>query len=188
MGKRVDTSLIDWKTIQDAHDNGLNFSEIVFEFSVSAFILRRAVREGLFRRNASIVHLTDERRKLLSDRMKSMRKSGIGNLTHRKSIPCEHLKAILRKKGLEFEEEFMPLKTRLFRVDIAFPSLKLGIEVNGNQHYEAGNLKKYYQERHDLITSSGWKLIEMHYSLCYSTEYIDGLIIQWKDASVLTRS
>lgn len=30
----------------------------------------------------------------------------------------------------------MPLDDRSFSLDIAFPEKKIGIEVNGNQHYE----------------------------------------------------
>ena len=48
-------------------------------------------------------------------------------------------------------------------IDIAFPDIKLGIEINGNQHYNSdGTLKDYYQERHNLIEEAGWKLLEVH--------------------------
>ena len=39
-----------------------------------------------------------------------------------------------------------------------------------------GNLKKYYQERHDYISSLGWKIIEIHYSLSYNHELILDII------------
>lgn len=89
------------------------------------------------------------------------------------SIPCEKLKEKLRELGLSFQEEFSPLDDRFFSIDIAFPDSKLGVEVNGEQHYNRdGTLKKYYQERHELITSAGWTLLELHYSMCYSNEAI----------------
>ena len=80
------------------------------------------------------------------------------------SEPCEFLKKKLREAGLDFVEEYQPLKKRFFAIDISFPDKKLGIEVNGNQHYNSDKtLKKYYQDRHDLIVESGWTLIEIPY-------------------------
>lgn len=89
------------------------------------------------------------------------------------SEPCQNLKDALKESGLEFVAEFTPLSDRFFAIDIAFPAIKIGLEVNGEQHYNRdGSLKKYYQERHDLIETAGWKLYEIHYSNCYSTEKI----------------
>ena len=90
-----------------------------------------------------------------------------------KSVPCEKLKEILTGQGINFCEEFMPLPNRSFSIDIAFPHIKLGIEVNGNQHYnQDGALAPYYQERHDLITASGWTLLEIPYNKVYNNDFI----------------
>lgn len=89
------------------------------------------------------------------------------------SVPCENVKNYLRQNGIDFVEELSPLSDRLFSIDIAFPHLMIGIEVNGNQHYNSdGSLKAYYQERHDLIEQAGWRLIEVHYTECFSNEQI----------------
>ena len=93
------------------------------------------------------------------------------------SEPCQKLKDALTRSGLEFFAEFNPLQDRFYAVDIAFPAIKVGIEVNGEQHYNRdGSLKTYYQVRHDLIEASGWKLYEIHYSLCYNEEKIKSII------------
>lgn len=90
------------------------------------------------------------------------------------SVPCEYLKNILRKNNIVFKEEFQPLlPERFFSIDIIIPDLKIGIEVNGNQHYNKNKtLKLYYQNRHDLIEKSGWKIIELHYSEVYKDDII----------------
>jgi very-short-patch-repair endonuclease len=94
-----------------------------------------------------------------------------------KSIPCEELKRRLRELGLEFKEEYEPLLERHFSVDIAFPAIKLAVEVNGEQHYNRdGTLRKYYKERHDLIVKAGWCVIELHYTRCYSQEVIEEIV------------
>lgn len=90
------------------------------------------------------------------------------------SEPCEFLKERLRENGFKFEEEYQPLKGRFFSLDIAFPKTKIGIEINGNQHYKKdGSLKKYYEDRHNIIEKSGWKLIEFHYLDAYRKDIIE---------------
>ncbi len=90
------------------------------------------------------------------------------------SVPCEHFKAFLKENQIDFVEEFYPLEDRFFRIDVSFPEHKLGIEINGSQHYEDGGkkLKKYYQERHDLIKSSGWNLIEIYHKNVWKEEIL----------------
>lgn len=95
------------------------------------------------------------------------------------SIPCEFFKKALRNNGCIFEEEYKPLKNRNFSIDVMFPNLKLGFEINGNQHYDDHEkciLSQYYQERHDLIEANGIKLIEIHYANVYHDGFIEDLI------------
>lgn len=87
-----------------------------------------------------------------------------------KSEPCEKAKEFLRQLGVSFVSEFSPqISGRYFSVDIALPDKMIALEINGNQHYERnGQLKPYYQERHDLLTSHGWNVFEIHYSACFN--------------------
>lgn len=92
-----------------------------------------------------------------------------------KSVPCETLKNWLRLNNFTFVEEFIVPETN-FSIDIAFPDKKIGIEVNGNQHYNPdGTLKPYYQNRENIIQSFGWKLYQLHYSLCYKIDELSSL-------------
>lgn len=116
------------------------------------------------------------------------------------SIPCEHLKVLLLKAGLAFREELKPLTIKNYRIDIAFPEEKIGLEVNGNQHYKshdlsfeqlvklnaeeveiAKELAPYYQERKEAIESEDWILIDIHYSFVYKPEFVNDLIKQLKE-------
>lgn len=86
-----------------------------------------------------------------------------------KSEPCEKLKTLLKEKGISFVEEYTPFKDYNFSVDISWPDEKIGIEVNGNQHYlNNGELKPYYKKRHNIFKSRGWKIFEIHYSKCFN--------------------
>lgn len=94
-----------------------------------------------------------------------------------KSAPCEFFKDFLKQKEIFFLEEWPVLENRFYSVDIAFPDLKIGIEINGNQHYDKfGNLLHYYKTRHDEIEKAGWKLHQIHYSQCYKPEEILNLV------------
>lgn len=94
------------------------------------------------------------------------------------SVPCQKLKDFLTSKGIQFVEEYQPnVEGRAFSLDIAFPDKLIAIEVNGNQHYERdGTLKPYYQSRHDLLEHNGWKVYELHYSLCYKLDSLETMI------------
>lgn len=90
-----------------------------------------------------------------------------------KSVPCINFKKILSEMGIQFIEEYTISDDRLFSVDIALPQHKISIEINGNQHYEKdGTLKEYYKNRHNFIESLGWKIYELHYSICFNDEVI----------------
>ena len=54
-----------------------------------------------------------------------------------KSVPCEKFKDDLRKFGYAFEEEYTDNHwSHNYSIDIAFPEKKIGIEINGQQHYD----------------------------------------------------
>lgn len=85
------------------------------------------------------------------------------------SIPCQNLKNKFTELGISFIEELTPFNDYNYSVDIAWPDIKVGIEVNGNQHYNSdGSLIEYYQNRHNIFEERGWKLFEIHYSKCYN--------------------
>lgn len=93
------------------------------------------------------------------------------------SIPCEHFKELLTNRGIMFDSEYKPLENRMFSVDVVILEKKIGIEINGNQHYDYdGNLKPYYQERHNLIVAAGWELLEIPSKKVYNKEFVEELI------------
>lgn len=106
-----------------------------------------------------------------------------------KSEPCERFKKRLRDFGIEYVEEHQPLADigRHFSVDVAWPHLKIGIEINGEQHYNRDKtLKKYYADRHKLIESHDWKLYEIHYSICYDDDRMAAVIHELKSGRDLS--
>lgn len=129
--------------------------------------------------------VSDETRRKMSEAKRKWNRENPDKLPWRvlgnkafKSVPCEKLKDFLTVKGIQFVAEYPPnVGGRAFSLDIAFPDKLIAIEVNGNQHYERdGRLKPYYQERHDLLEANGWKVYELHYSICYRLAEIESMI------------
>lgn len=98
------------------------------------------------------------------------------------SVPCELFKTKLKNNNINYIEEYSPLEDRFFSIDIAFPDKKIGIEINGNQHYETnGKLKKYYQERKNIIEKGGWKLYDIYYTKVYDDDFCNIVINNLKN-------
>lgn len=126
---------------------------------------------------------SEETKKMLSEKrkawlLKNPDKHPWKSLDKFKSEPCEKVKEFLRSLDVSFIAEFSPqINGRYFSIDIALPDKMIALEINGNQHYERnGQLKPYYQERHDLLKSYGWNVFEIHYSACFNlgkwTEFV----------------
>lgn len=99
------------------------------------------------------------------------------NYNKNKSIPCEIIKKHLSDVNVVFVYEYIPFKDRFYSIDIAFPEKKIGIEINGNQHYDKiGKLQKYYQERHDFFENRGWKIYEFHFSSVYNGDVFNNIL------------
>ena len=118
-------------------------------------------------------HHSDKTKEILSDKMKKYISENKDKFSwycnHNKSVPCDIFKQKLRELNIDFVEEYSPFIDRHFIMDIAFPEKMIGVEINGNQHYNRnGSLTKYHQDRHDYIESNGWTLFEIHYLAVYN--------------------
>lgn len=93
------------------------------------------------------------------------------------SVPCNGLKEFLKSNNYSFIEEASIIPNRNFTVDICFPDKLIVVEVNGNQHYDTTTMEltSYYRERHDIIESFGWTVIEVPYNKAYSDEFRNSL-------------
>ena len=188
-----------WQEIQAFHDAGNNWREIRKHFGVSMNTLANATKIGLFKSRSSGQssrltweksgrtnrrHTPESKEKLRQARLKYLAanpdKASWKTKDKFRSIPCEKVKTELRTLGIAFIEELMPLlhKKRFFSADIAFPEKMIIFDINGSQHYDTnGNLKPYYQERHDLIEAEGWKLYEVPYHSAMRESFVSEFIL-----------
>lgn len=81
------------------------------------------------------------------------------------SNACEVFKKKLRQANIQFVEELTPYwNERGYRLDIAFPDDKIGIEINGTQHYNSdGSLNAATLEKQKFFEDRGWKIIQVYY-------------------------
>ncbi len=141
--------------------------------------IKLAVKQGKFSHKKS----EESKDKIRQSRLKQLTENPDNpswkSLNKKYSIPCEKVKEFLKSQNIDFIEEFRPLLhlNRFFSLDIAFIDKKVAIEINGNQHYDTnGDLKPYYQNRHDLIESEGWIIHEVKYNKAFDLDYILSLV------------
>jgi very-short-patch-repair endonuclease len=175
-----------WIDIQSYYDDKHTWKEVRDKFTVSFNVMSDASKCGLFRtrtisetskiRPKHYKHTPQAKLNMSIGRKKYLKdnpdKCSWQTKSHHTSIPCEKLKDVLKLNNITFISEYQPLlhKERFFSIDIAFPDKKVGIEVNGRQHYNSdGTLTKYCQDRHDLIEADGWKLYEIPYNAAFNT-------------------
>lgn len=125
---------------------------------------RTFVSNVLLRNKIERRSLSESRKLFLKNHPESHSWRRIGKL---KSKPCESFKQILKNEGIDFIEEFSDFD-RFYSIDIAFPKMKIGFEINGNQHYDENwQLKEYYKNRSSYLEGIGWKIYQIHYSICF---------------------
>lgn len=186
MADKIDLTKIDWVLINNEHENGLYWTKIPIKFGIGKKVLNRAEKEGFIKKIKHKNKHTDESRKILSYKMSKYLKENPEKCVWKrsdklKSVPCEVLKKHFKDNCINFVEEYKPLDNRFFSIDIAFPDKKIGIEVNGTQHYNKyGGLKEYYQKRKEEIEKLGWKLFDVHYSKVYKESFVNELIYTLK--------
>lgn len=180
---------INWEEIQKFYDNNGTYRTVRDTFGISMATIAKAVKQGLLKTRKCM-----ETRKLLGikgtshtqetkDKMSKIRSQFLKDNPDKhpwrqhdkfKSQPCESLKKFLKELNVNFIEELQGVVDgRHFSIDIALPDKMIAIEVNGIHHYEPdGSLSPYYQERHDLITSKGWKVYEIFCRKCFNKEKV----------------
>lgn len=168
---------INWEKVQEYHNTN-NINRTIEKFNLTRTIFYKACELKLIKK---IIHkqvfFKKRKQEISKQRKKFLRenpdKHPWKNSKKFISHPCEILKQALRDNNIYFEEEYTPLKSRAFSLDIAFVDKKIALEINGNQHYQSnGKLKPYYQERHDLLVEKGWTVHEIHYKNCYNKNFI----------------
>lgn len=176
----------DWVQIAyDNHHNGMDYKDLMSKYGMKRGILTKAKALKLFhyiRPKKTRTTPEEIKAKISESRKKYLLANPESHPWKNKdkfqSKPCEYFKQKLRDKSINFVEEYNPLKDRAFSIDIAFPEKMIGIEINGNQHYERnGELKDYYKKRHELIESTGWKLYELHYTLAWNDEVFEDTVL-----------
>ena len=186
----------DWKRIEKLCNEGFTYKEIKGIEGVSETSIYKALKSGKIKRNPFSKEVERSRlkrrpKKNISEETKmklsisrkkwllaNPEKHPWKNNSKFKSVPCEKFKKFLSNRNIKFVSELSPFPDeKAFCIDIAFPSLMIGLEVNGNQHYERdGSLKPYYRERQHFLETKGWKIYQIHYKKCFCIDFLEDLI------------
>lgn len=116
------------------------------------------------------ITLTSEQRKKISEQRKAYIKANPekGNWTNYGKKSESYAETMFKKAliqcGVSVVQYYIPPESdRCFELDFAIPDKKIAFEVNGNQHYENGVLRPYYQNRHNHFNGLGWTVHEIQY-------------------------
>lgn len=181
MPKKID---LNFDKIKELWDQGLTCPKIAKNLGVCRDIIYKYLKNNNLIPNKMDHHnVSEETRKKISEFRKKYLKENPDKHPWRnnnkfKSKPCEKIKDWLKSKEINFIGEYVNhgVKDKNYSIDIAFPDKMIGIEINGNQHYNNdGTLKPYYREREKLLIKTGWKIYQIHYSLCYKIEEFEKL-------------
>ena len=171
---------IDFELLVRLHSRDMNDYEIGRVMSLDGATVKKYREQLNIPKNIYKRKISEEQKRLISKKRKEWLKNNPDKHPWRnrdkfQSKPCSRVKEFLSNKNILFVEEFKPdIPNRFFSIDIALPDKKIALEINGNQHYDRdGKLKKYYQERHNLLVSYGWTVFEIHYSHCFDIDKWD---------------
>lgn len=128
---------------------------------------KNKIRNALLGKRLSFEHKQKIKEGL--QRWKETHKNEFEAYSKGQSKCCENFKQYLRNNNIDFIEEYCPYwEERGYRLDIAFPDEKIGIEINGSQHYDnEGNLNEITLEKQKFFENHGWKIIQIYYKWCY---------------------
>lgn len=179
--------------IDDYINNNLTFRELISKYNSNNLSLIKILKdikvditEKKRKRNTLSHKHSDETKSKLSEiRKKWLMENPDKHVwkTNDKFIskPCEFLKKILIENNITFVSEYS-ISGRYYSIDIAFPDKKVGLEVNGNQHYNSdGTLKTYYKNKNDFFIENGWIIYQIHYTKVYNEIFIYDLINKLKN-------
>lgn len=172
--------------IQKFYDDNHSWNDVSKEFHISIHTISKYIKQKFLKsrstyqtnklKRKSFNHTQETKNKIKAARINYLKNNPDKKSWQNKgktSIPCNIVKNLYLENNIKFIEEYQPLlhQNRFFSIDIAFPDKKIGIEINGRQHYDSnGNLTPYYQSRHDLIINEGWKLYEIPYQYAFNIE------------------
>ena len=165
----------------------LQVAEIAQKLNVKTSLIRRKMFNWGLKSQYEYKHSPESKAKLSISRKNFLKnnpdKHPWKSKDKFKSKPCENLKSIISELNVSFVSEYQPSNDRFFSIDIAFPDKMIGIEVNGNQHYNRdGSLKEYYMGRTLFLENLGWKIYQFHYSCCFNIEILTPIIFSIVDS------
>ena len=128
-------------------------------------------------------HHSEETKKLLSEKRKAYLaankdKHNWSRYSNKETVPERKFREFIERTDIKLKQYYIPPESdRFYEMDFAHPESKIAFEINGNQHYNSdGTLKDYYKERQQHFINLGWKITEIHYSLCFKEDVLSSLV------------
>lgn len=96
-----------------------------------------------------------------------------------RSYPEEYWKMVFDNHQISYEEQY---RIGIYQLDFAFPSIKIDLEIDGEQHYVDQRIVDSDKRRTVFLEKQGWKVIRIRWSkfqaLENKSEFVEKLLRQ----------
>lgn len=164
----------DWKKIQDAYNNGMNWEQLTNTFGCCASTLHKAKIRGDFisrsksqslklkyKHTSAPKHTDETKQKISQIRLNFLEKNPdkvpyLTNHSSKKSYPEQIFENALISSNLTGWK--YSYRNGIYQYDFAFPEIKLDVEIDGNTHLTE-KVKLIDSRRDEWSKSQGWTVL-----------------------------
>ena len=98
---------------------------------------------------------------------------------YKESLAEQNVRELLEKiKDIHIKQFYVPPESeRGFEIDFALVERKIGLEINGSQHYNRdGTFTEYHKTRKEYLEGIRWKIIDIDYKVCFDKTRLKEII------------
>lgn len=167
-----------WNEIQQYYNNDNFWNDVINKFNISERDLIKGVKNGLFKTRSRSEkmklilkrkprYLSDETKQKISEYRKKYLKDNpdkvpylLNHYTNGASYPEKYFDDIL-SKYIKYEKYY---QIGIYQLDIAIVNKKIGIEIDGDQHYLDKKIVESDKRKNKYLKDQNWDLIRIKWS------------------------
>lgn len=169
---------IDWDNVQNFYNSGNTWRKISEKFNISDGLITYAKNKGLFKtrsksdanknyyKNNTKILTEEHKQKISESRIKYLKNNPdkvpylLNHYTNGASYPEKYFDDIL-SKYIKYEKYY---QIGIYQLDIAIVNKKIGIEIDGDQHYLDKKIVESDKRKNKYLKEQNWDLIRIKWS------------------------
>lgn len=197
----------DWELLQKEYNSGLSYSDLIKKFGVSEATLTRASKKGTFKsrsnKEGNELACKQGKRKFSwseegKQRISKSRKKFLEEnpdkvpylLNHSSkgpSYPEQYFIEVFKNRNIDIVYHH---RVGTYQLDFALVNIKIGIEIDGEQHYVDKKIVIHDKKRYNFLSNEGWKILRVRWKdfkkLTFEekVKYIDDLVGKYESKNI----